>query len=91
MTDFRLCTRTVILSPFVRFLYWHMNYHIEHHMYAAVPCYNLGKLHQQISYDLPACPRGLVAAWKEIISTLRRQKSDPAYQRVPELPPPLAE
>ncbi len=91
VTDFRLCTRTVILSPFVRFLYWHMNYHIEHHMYAAVPCYNLGKLHQQISYDLPACPRGLVAAWKEIISTLRRQKSDPAYQRVPELPPPLAE
>ena len=29
----------------MRFWYWHMNFHIEHHMYAAVPCYNLEKLH----------------------------------------------
>ena len=57
--DFRLCTRTVILNPFFRFLYWHMNYHIEHHMYAAVPCYRLGKLHAAIKSDLPHCPRGL--------------------------------
>ncbi|MBL8993294.1 MAG: fatty acid desaturase, partial [Spirochaetia bacterium] len=40
VSDFRLCCRTIILNPFVRFLYWHMNYHTEHHMYAAVPCYN---------------------------------------------------
>lgn len=33
--DFRLCCRTMILNPFFRFLYWHMNYHTEHHMYAA--------------------------------------------------------
>jgi fatty acid desaturase len=45
--DFRRCCRTVILNPFVQFLYWQMNFHIEHHMYAAVPCYNLGKLHRQ--------------------------------------------
>ena len=29
--------RTFTLNPFVQFIYWHMNYHTEHHMYAAVP------------------------------------------------------
>ena len=84
--DFRLCCRTIILNPFVRFLYWHMNYHTEHHMYAAVPCYNLGKLHEQIKSDLPPCPVGLIAAWKEVIAILRRQKVEPGYQYVAELP-----
>jgi fatty acid desaturase len=37
--DFRLCCRTIILNPFVRFLYWHMNFHTEHHI-CCVPCYN---------------------------------------------------
>ena len=86
VSDFRLCCRTVILSPLIRFLYWHMNYHIEHHMYAAVPCYNLGKLHKAIRHDLPHCPRGLSEAWKEIIAILKRQKIEPEYQHVPELP-----
>ena len=84
--DYRLCTRTVILNPFTRFLYYHMNYHIEHHMYAAVPCYNLGKLHELIRHDLPPCPRGLIETYREIIATLRRQRLDPEYQFIPELP-----
>ena len=84
--DFRLCSRTIILNPFVRFLYWHMNYHTEHHMYAAVPCYNLGKLHEQIKSDLPHCPVGLLTTWKEIIAILKKQKVDPTYQYVAELP-----
>ena len=88
--DFRQCTRTVILNPFVRFLYWHMNYHIEHHMYAAVPCYNLGKLHKLIKHELPPCHQGLWAAWKEIISIIKKQQEDPQYQYVPELPSRIA-
>ena len=84
--DFRLCTRTIILNPVVRFLYWHMNYHIEHHMYAAVPCYRLGKLHKAIRHDLPPCPRGLVATWREIIAILKRQKEEPDYQYLPKIP-----
>ena len=67
-----------------------MNFHIEHHMYAAVPCYNLGKLHRLIRHDLPECPRGLVASWSQIGDILERQKSDPSYQYVPELPPAAA-
>jgi len=84
--DFRLCTWTIILKPFVRFLYWHMNFHLDHHMYAAVPCYNLGRLHAAIQHDLPPCPVGLVAAWKKIIPILKIQKKDPSYQYVAELP-----
>lgn len=86
--DYRLNTRTILLNPVVRFLYWHMNYHIEHHMYAAVPCYNLGKLHALIKDDLPHCPRGVLETWAQIVPILRRQRIDPAYQFVPELPAP---
>ncbi len=81
--DFRLCTRTIYLNPFLRFLYWNMNYHTEHHMYAAVPCYNLAKLHALIKKDLPHCPNGLVETWKEIIAIQRRQKADPSYRFIP--------
>jgi fatty acid desaturase len=87
--DFRLCCRTFRLHPVVRFLYWQMNYHTEHHMYAAVPCYNLGKLHRAIQHDLPPCPVGIVATWKEIATIQQRQKQDPAYQYSAPLPPPL--
>lgn len=86
VTDFRLCCRTIILNPFFRLLYWHMNYHTEHHMYAAVPCYNLGKLHKLIKDDLPHCPRGLVETWAQIITILKRQKTEPEYQYAAELP-----
>ena len=86
--DFRLCCRTITLNPLVQFLYWHMNFHIEHHMYAAVPCYNLGKLHRLIRHELPRCPVGLYQTWKEIITILKIQEADPEYQYTPELPLP---
>jgi fatty acid desaturase len=84
--DYRLCCRTITLNPFFQFLYWHMNYHTEHHMYAAVPCYNLGKLHKLIQADLPECPAGLYATWSQIAMVLKRQKTDPKYQYAPALP-----
>lgn len=86
VSDFRLCCRTFTLNPFFRFLYWHMNYHTEHHMYAAVPCYNLGKLHTLIRHDLPPCPDGLIAVWKEIIAIQAKQEKDPSHQHQPVLP-----
>ena len=89
-SDFRLNSRTIILNPLLRFLYWNMNYHIEHHMYAAVPCYNLKKLHNLIKHDLPPCPNGLIAAWLEIIPIVKKQRKDPDYKYVPALPRPQA-
>ena len=86
VSDYRLNTRTILINPLLRFLYWHMNYHIEHHMYAAVPCYNLPKLHELIREDLPPCPNGLLETWQVIIPIVQQQQIDPDYQFVPELP-----
>ncbi len=84
--DFRLCCRTIILNPFLRFLYFQMNYHTEHHMYPAVPCYNLAKLHRLIKHQMPDCPRGLWATWRQLLSIRKKQLAEPGYQYVPELP-----
>lgn len=86
--DFRLNSRTFLLHPLIRFWYWHMNYHIEHHMYANVPCYNLSALHAAIRHDLPPTPDGLVATWRVIADALARQAADPAYEPALALPPP---
>ncbi len=77
-TDFRKNTRSVKLNPLFSFLYWRMNWHIEHHMYAGVPCYHLSKLHEQIAHDMPE-PRTLIGAWKEMRDVWKRQKTDPDY------------
>lgn len=84
--DFRLCCRTFTMNPVLQFLYWHMNFHTEHHMYAAVPCYNLGKLHALIRTDLPPCAHGLVAVWREILQIQTRQAANPDYQHEIVLP-----
>lgn len=86
VSDFRLCCRTFTVNPVVQFLYWHMNFHIEHHMFAAVPCYNLGKLHALIKHDLPPCPHGLIETWKEIAAIQNRQEAEPGYQYAAPLP-----
>ena len=88
VTDFRLCCRTFTTNPVVEFLYWHMNYHIAHHMYAAVPCYRLGQLHRAILHDLPPCPHGLISTWRQIAAIQKEQDKDPLYQYTQPLPAP---
>ena len=44
--DFRQNTRTFTCSWLPAFYYWNMQYHLEHHMYPAVPFYNLPKTSQ---------------------------------------------
>jgi len=84
--DFRLNSRTFLCNPVFGFLYWNMNYHIEHHMYAGVPCYNLRKLHQQIRHELPYCFKGLVETWAHIITCIYRQNHEDGYVYVPVIP-----
>ena len=84
--DFRLCVRTITLDPITEFLYWHMNWHTEHHMFAGVPCYNLAKVHELVKDDMPK-PRTLIGAWREMLETWRRQQEDPGYQFDTPLPP----
>ncbi len=59
--DFRICCADVVVDPLTSFLYWHMEYHIEHHMFASIPCYNLKAFTRfvadQIPPTTPAVPR----------------------------------
>ncbi len=87
VNDFRKCARTVTLDPVTEFLYWHMNWHLEHHMFAAVPCYHLPRLHRAVADDMPQ-PRTLLGAWKEMRATWRRQKTDPGYAYDTPVPEP---
>jgi fatty acid desaturase len=84
--DHRLNTRTVYMNPFFRFLYWNMNYHIEHHMFPMVPYHALPALHEEMKSDCPAPAGGLWVALKEVISALRKQRKDPTYTIMRPLP-----
>ena len=84
--DHRLSCRTYTSAWLPSFLYWNMQYHIEHHMFPAVPFFNLPKLHQAIADDLPPTPHGLRATWQGILEIHRQQQLDPNYTFIPELP-----
>ena len=89
VADFRKSTRTVKLDPVTSFMYWYMNWHVEHHMYQWVPCYNLPRLNKVIKHDLPEA-RGVWAGFKEVRETWKRQQSEPEYQFDTPLPEPRA-
>lgn len=85
--DHRLNCRTVYMSWLNRYLYWNMNYHIEHHMFPLVPYHALPRLHDAVKDDCPTPYPSLLAAWREIAPTVLRQVKDPAYhvkRRLPE-------
>lgn len=84
--DHRLNCRTVYMNKINRFLYWNMNYHLEHHMFPLVPYYNLPELHALIKPYCPEPYNGLWGAWKEIIPALLKQVKDPSYFVERELP-----
>jgi len=84
--DHRLNTRTIKLNPFFRFLYFNMNYHIEHHMFPTVPFHALPRLSERIQKDLPREYNGLIDAYKEIVPVLIRQSRDANYFLLREIP-----
>jgi len=84
--DHRLNSRTVYINPVSRWIYWNMNYHIEHHMFPMVPYHALPRLHALIKDDLPMPDPSILAAYRGMIATLWRQQSDPAYTQVRALP-----
>jgi MocE subfamily Rieske [2Fe-2S] domain protein len=77
--DHRLNCRTVYMNAVHRYLYWNMNYHVEHHMYPLVPYHALPRLHQAVKHDCPLPYPSLLSAWREIVPAVRRQLKDPAY------------
>jgi fatty acid desaturase len=85
--DHRLNSRTVYLNPVMRFLYWNMNYHIEHHMFPMVPYHALPQLHEEMKHYCPPPYPSLFAAYREIIPALIRQMREPGWHIPRELPP----
>ncbi len=85
--DHRLNSRTVYMNRVHRFLYWNMNYHVEHHMFPLVPYHALPRLHELMNDDCPKPYNGIIDAYKEIIPAVLKQRKDPAYHVQRELPP----
>ena len=86
--DHRLNCRTVYMNQVNRFLYWNMNYHVEHHMFPLIPFHALPRLHEAVKEDCPVPYQGLWSAWREIIPAVLRQVKDPAYHVKRRLPEP---
>ena len=85
--DHRLNSRTVYMNPISRFIYWNMNYHVEHHMYPMVPYHRLPELHEMIKDDLPRPNSSIWQAYKEALPVLKRQLAYEDFFLKRELPP----
>lgn len=79
VTDHRLNSRTVLMNPVSRFIYWNMNYHVEHHMFPLVPYFRLPELHEEIAFDLPKPCRSIAAGFREMWPALLRQRTNPDF------------
>jgi fatty acid desaturase len=87
VTDHRLNSRTVYMNPVNRFIYWNMNYHVEHHMFPMVPYHALPRLHETIKHDLPAPNPSILHGFREILPAFLRQLRHEDYFVKRELPP----
>ncbi|CAN7568456.1 fatty acid desaturase family protein [Mesorhizobium caraganae] len=85
--DHRLCARTIYVNPVLRFIYWNMNYHVEHHMFPMVPYHKLPALHRLTLHDMPSPYRSTFHAYAEIIPAIIRQRKDPNWYITRALPP----
>ena len=85
--DHRLNCRTVYMNPISRFIYWNMNYHVEHHMFPLVPYHRLPELHKAVKADCPSPYPSILSAWKEILPTILMQVKDPTHHVKRQLPP----
>lgn len=86
VTDHRLNSRTVYMNPVSRFVYWNMNYHVEHHMFPMVPYHALPKLHAMIKHDLPEPTPSMLHGYREMIPAFLRQLRNEDYFLKRELP-----
>ncbi|AZN97409.1 fatty acid desaturase [Mesorhizobium sp. M9A.F.Ca.ET.002.03.1.2] len=85
--DHRLNSRTVYMNPISRFIYWNMNYHVEHHMFPMVPYHALPRLHELIKHDLPAPTPSILVGYREMVPAFLRQLRHEDYFLKRALPP----
>jgi fatty acid desaturase len=75
------------MNPLSRFVYWNMNYHVEHHMFPMVPYHALPALHAKIRHDLPEASPSIFAAYREMWPAVKRQLRYEDFFLLRELPP----
>ena len=76
--DHRLSSYSVRINPILSFLYWHMEYHLEHHMFPTVPSYNLRKLQNIIKDQIPKPFPNLFSFYKQVLPVVIKQATNPA-------------
>ena len=85
--DHRLNTRSVKVARWVQFLYFNMNYHIEHHMYPMVPFHSLESLNEKVKDYYPKTYQGYWSVYRDLIPTLFKQVKDAKIYIHQKLPP----
>lgn len=61
-------TRTTFTNSIVRFIAWNMPYHVEHHVFPAVPFHRLPDLHQRMQDHLKVTADGYAAFSREYLA-----------------------
>jgi fatty acid desaturase len=84
--DHRLNSRTFYTNRIIGFLYWNMNYHVEHHMFPMVPYHALPALHEEMKADCPEARPSFRAALIEAVVAMWKQRKDPEYVIIRPLP-----
>jgi fatty acid desaturase len=79
VTDHRLNSRTCYMNPVSRFVYWNMNYHVEHHMFPMVPFHRLPELHEEIKHDCAPASPNIATAMRELMGSLLEQRRNPEH------------
>ena len=80
--DHRESTYSVKINPIFAFLYWDMQYHLEHHMFPTIPSYNLKKLNHLIKDQIPKPFPSLFSFYWNVMPIVIKQATNPeAYYK----------
>ncbi len=63
-------TRTTESNFFIRFLYWNMPFHAEHHLYPSVPFHALPQLHKVVRSHLKEVAPGVLSVHFKVLKRL---------------------
>lgn len=72
--DLRENTRTTLTTRAVRFLFWNMPYHAEHHLAPMVPFHALGDLHGVVRDKMHPVGESYPAVHAEVLSKISRHE-----------------
>lgn len=68
-------TRTTKSNIFIRFFYWNMPFHAEHHLYPSVPFHALPRLHTVVKSHLKEVAPGIFSVHLSILKEMQRNRN----------------